>query len=223
MECRLSYAAGDWSCQIKIRWEYDESSNDNKRVEEVKEVQFGPLLTDKSLVEPMLRRAQAAVLNPHISGEKFVDMSEEKLKASKVDGRKSLLFSRNIVCIELAGPDLVDLSFVDLPGKSRYGLLRTYSSYQPLSGIVQNAEAAVVQLVEDMVKSYIQGTSLILVTLPMSGACSGPPELPPTVVTEPCYFADDIENQKAARLAKLADPQGLRTIGIISATNPTSS
>ena len=34
MECRLSYAPGEWSCQIKIRWEYDE----NKRLEEVKEV-----------------------------------------------------------------------------------------------------------------------------------------------------------------------------------------
>ena len=116
MECRLSYAPGEWSCQIKIRWEYDESEKD-KRFEEVKEVLFGPLLTDKTMVEPMLRRAQAAVLNPHISEEKFVEMSEDKLKASKVDGRKSLLFSRNIVCIELAGPDLVDLSFVDLPGK----------------------------------------------------------------------------------------------------------
>ena len=117
MECRLSHAEGEWSCQIKIRWEYEESGKDNKRLEEVKEVQFGPLLTDKSQVEPMLRRAQAAVLNPHISEEKFVEMGEEKLKASKVDGRKSLLFSRNVVCIELTGPELVDLSFVDLPGE----------------------------------------------------------------------------------------------------------
>lgn len=117
MECRLSYAEGEWSCQIKIRWEYDESGKEHKRLEEVKEVHFGPLLTDKLQVEPMLRRAQAAVLNPHIPEEKFVEMAEEKVKASKVDGRKSLLFSRNIVCIELAGPDLADLSFVDLPGK----------------------------------------------------------------------------------------------------------
>ena len=36
-------------------------------------------------------------------------------------------------------------------------------------GIVQNADQDVVLLVEDLVKSYISGTSLILVTLPMSG------------------------------------------------------
>ncbi|KAI1791428.1 P-loop containing nucleoside triphosphate hydrolase protein [Ganoderma leucocontextum] len=153
MECRLSHAPGEWSCQIKIRWEYDE---DDKRFEEVDEVEFGSLLTNKAQVELMLRRAQAAVLNPHVSDEKFVDMSEEKLKAPKMEGRKPLLFSRNVVCIELAGPDLVDLSFVDLPG------------------IVQNAEADIVQLVEDLVKSYIQGTSLILVTLPMSGVLTKP-------------------------------------------------
>ena len=78
MECRLSYAEGEWSCQIKIRWEYDESGKEHKRLEEVKEVHFGPLLTDKLQVEPMLRRAQAAVLSPHIPEEQFVEMAEEK-------------------------------------------------------------------------------------------------------------------------------------------------
>lgn len=174
MECWLSYVEGGWSCQIKIRWEYDESSKDSKRLEEVKEVHFGPLLTDRSQVEPMLRRAQAAVLNPHLSEEKFVEMGEEKLKASKVEGRKSLLFSRNIVCIELSGPDLVDLSFVDLPGTLVARCTSNHGSCPNRPGIVQNADAEVVQLVEDLVKSYIQGTSLILVTLPMSGACGLP-------------------------------------------------
>ena len=36
-------------------------------------------------------------------------------------------------------------------------------------GIVQNAEPEVVQLVEDLVTSYVKGNCLILVTLPMSG------------------------------------------------------
>ena len=34
---------------------------------------------------------------------------------------------------------------------------------------MQNAEAEIVQLVEDLVKSYAVGNCLILVTLPMSG------------------------------------------------------
>ena len=69
------------------------------------------------------------------------------------------------------------------------------------------------QLVEDLVKSYISGTSLILVTLPMSGACccAG---IGSTVLNSTMGI-DDIENQKAARLAQLADPTGMRTIGEI--------
>ena len=148
MECRLAHSSDGWSCQIKIRWEYE----DNKRLDEIEEEDFGPLLTDKAAVEPMLRRAQAAVLNPEVEPSKFASLSEEELKSGKLPkGLKSLLFSRNVVCVELKGPELADLSFVDLPG------------------IVQNADPEVVQLVEDLVRSYIDGNSLILVTLPMSG------------------------------------------------------
>ncbi|OJT11810.1 Interferon-induced GTP-binding protein Mx [Trametes pubescens] len=121
----------------------------------------------------MLRRAQEAVLHPDVKFEVFLEDGWQE----KVKGKQPLRFSQNIVCIELTGPDLTDLSFVDLPG------------------IVQNAESEVVNLVEDMVNNYIKGTSLILVTLLMS---------------------DDIENQKAARLAHLADPKGHRTIGVLT-------
>ncbi|KAI0323553.1 hypothetical protein GY45DRAFT_1376242 [Cubamyces sp. BRFM 1775] len=50
-----------------------------------------------------------------------------------------------------------------------------------------------------MVTSHIKGNSLILVTLPMS---------------------DGIEKQKAARLARQADPQGHRTIGVMTKPDP---
>lgn len=150
MECRLAHSSGDWSCQIKIRWEY--TDNNSQRCEEVEEVNFGPLLTDKKDVEPMLRRAQAAVLLPELPLTTFETMTDEELKSGRrSNGKKPLLFSRNVVCIELIGPELADLSFVDLPG------------------IVQNADAEIVQLVEGLVDSYIKGNSLILVTLPMSG------------------------------------------------------
>ncbi|KAK0496696.1 P-loop containing nucleoside triphosphate hydrolase protein [Armillaria luteobubalina] len=52
-----------------------------------------------------------------------------------------------------------------------------------------------VKLVEDMVVSHIAGNCLILVALPMT---------------------DDVENQKALKLANLADPQGRRTIGVLT-------
>ena len=71
MECRLAHSTEGWSCQIKIRWEYE----GNKRLEEVEEEDFGPLLTDKGDVEPMLRRAQAAVLNPDVDPSRFLPSS----------------------------------------------------------------------------------------------------------------------------------------------------
>ncbi|KAI0758724.1 P-loop containing nucleoside triphosphate hydrolase protein [Fomes fomentarius] len=176
MECRLSHSVDSWSCQISIRWEYDE---DGGRVDEVSEVTFGARLTDKADVEPMLRRAQAAILNPKIPLSHFLDADIETVRSGAFTmlGTQPLPFSRNVICVDLTGPDLVDLSFVDLPG------------------IVQNAEPEIVQLVEDLVMSYVQGNCLILVTLPM---------------------ADDIENQKAARIAKQVDPEGLRTIGVMT-------
>ncbi|KAI0820111.1 P-loop containing nucleoside triphosphate hydrolase protein [Trametes gibbosa] len=171
MECRLSHSSNEWSCQIKIRYEYNGAG---EALDEVEEIPFGPLLTDKAEVEDMLRRAQRATLFAEVEDH---NVFLENNWGEKVKGQKPLRFSKNVVCVELAGPELTDLSFVDLPG------------------IVQNAESEVVELVEEMVNSYITGTSLILVTLPMS---------------------DDIENQKAARLAYLADQKGLRTIGVLT-------
>ena len=39
----------------------------------------------------------------------------------------------------------------------------------PIPGIIQNADANIVSLVENLVLSHIKGNCLILVTLPMSG------------------------------------------------------
>lgn len=71
----------------------------------------------------MLRRAQCAVLNPSAPEssikekerevQRFVRMSEEEVRKVK----NKLKFSANAVCLDLRGPDLTDLAFVDLPGK----------------------------------------------------------------------------------------------------------
>ncbi|KAK7676574.1 hypothetical protein QCA50_020450 [Cerrena zonata] len=71
----------------------------------------------------------------------------------------------------------------------------TELAFVDLPGIIQNAESETVKLVEDLVLSHIRGNCIILVTLPMS---------------------DDIENQKAMRLAKQVDPIGTRTIGVLT-------
>ncbi|KAF8591661.1 hypothetical protein K439DRAFT_1626647 [Ramaria rubella] len=64
-----------------------------------------------------------------------------------------------------------------------------------LPGLIQNAEEDMISLVERTVTEQIAGNSIILVTLPMS---------------------DDLENQKAALLAKKQDPEGSRTIGVLT-------
>lgn len=109
MECRLSSTSGPWSCQVSIRWEFDAHG---KRLEKVHEEPFGDVITRKSDVELALRRAQAAVLNPAAGVAEFVDADVEELRSGK-----ALPFSRNVVCVDLEGPDLTDLSFIDLPGE----------------------------------------------------------------------------------------------------------
>ncbi|KAH9928963.1 P-loop containing nucleoside triphosphate hydrolase protein [Fomitopsis serialis] len=175
MECRLLSSDKPWSCQISIRWEVH---SDGRRRNNVEEVPFGAVLTEKAEVEMMLRRAQAAVLNAEIPPSRFLVMDTAKLNDVQPQGSSnSVPFSQNVVCVDISGPDLTDLSFVDLPG------------------IIQNADQNVVLSVERMVRTYISGTCLIVVALPMS---------------------DDIENQRALRLAREADRDGSRTIGVMT-------
>lgn len=43
-------------------------------------------------------------------------MSYDELKKGIPGALKALDFSRNVVCIDIWGPGLTDLSFIDLPG-----------------------------------------------------------------------------------------------------------
>jgi hypothetical protein len=114
MECRLTQSSGPWSCKVSIRWEYD-ASGDNRN-EEVSEVEFGPPISDPDDVELRLRQAQAAVLNPLMSAKSFLNMTEDDMDGDNASNTKPLSFSRNVVCVDLEGEDLTDLSFIDLPG-----------------------------------------------------------------------------------------------------------
>lgn len=82
----------------------------------VAEIPFGDLITSKKDVELALRRAQTAILNPSIESHKFLTMTADQLRKG-VQESKPLLFSKNVVCVDLQGPDLTDLAFIDLPGK----------------------------------------------------------------------------------------------------------
>jgi hypothetical protein len=71
---------------------------------------FGDVIFDQSQVEERIRRAQRAILNPSALAKRYLDSEED-------DGRMNeLTFSHNRVLLRIKGPDVVDLSFCDLPG-----------------------------------------------------------------------------------------------------------
>lgn len=77
-------------------------------------IKFGQVLHRKEEVESTLRRAQFAVLNPEVDHTKILAAPVEDLQ--NLATRPGRDFSRDVICVELKGPDLTDLSFIDLPG-----------------------------------------------------------------------------------------------------------
>jgi len=141
---------------------------------------FGPdRIFDKSLVEIWIRRAQVAILSPHVESSTFLDMSYTQLKEfmEQEKGRMKK-FEKNKICIDIEDPEATDLAFVDLPG------------------LIQNESPETINLVRSLVESNIEkDNTIILVTIPAS---------------------DDMENQGSALLAREADPEGKRTIGVVT-------
>ena len=107
-ECRLRTSSnGQWSCTVTLRFI---SESDGRDLGQPHHEQFGDQIFDRSLVEDRVRRAQNAILNPHTNSQEFL------VGAPDQGHGPELTFSRNIVSLSITGPDLTDLSFVDLPG-----------------------------------------------------------------------------------------------------------
>ncbi|KAL5513678.1 hypothetical protein ACEPAH_4077 [Sanghuangporus vaninii] len=180
MECRMSYSPESFRCQISLRLEVDELGNPVKNVREVK---FGPLLTDKSTLEEMLRRAQLAILNPSVPKEFFVNLDLDNVQPGQppFGMTRQLQFSPNVICVDISSPVVTDLTFIDLPGI--------------ISNVADGEDPGNISLIEDLVKRQITGNAIILLTVTMR---------------------DDVHNQRAALLAREADPDGIRTIGVLT-------
>lgn len=121
MEIRLSSSTGPWSCKISIRYEFD---GEGQRLADVLEVPCFSSSIPKSGVEHAIRVAQTIVLDPVLAlegDELFLFLLNPELllllSTLKNTTPKGLQFSRNIICVDLEGPELPDLSFIDLPGK----------------------------------------------------------------------------------------------------------
>ncbi|KAI0078419.1 hypothetical protein K474DRAFT_1744981 [Panus rudis PR-1116 ss-1] len=171
MECRLTHTDHPWRCQVLLRWEHDAKGQKVK----TREDKFGDVLTDKSELEERLRRAQTAILNPSTPAIRFLTGTIPE------DPPRELQFSSNVVCIDISGPDVTDLSFIDLPGL--------------ISNVAPGEDRSSIDAVRNMVREHIQGNTLILLTITMR---------------------DDIDNQGAADLAHSEDPEGARTIGVLT-------
>lgn len=108
MEIRLQRARS-WSCQVVLRFHADDEGNP---LDEVLEVPFGETMFDKDYVRERIRRAQIAILHDSRTVTCFLENEEQTLDAPP------LSFSFNCVCIRVAGPDIPDLYFYDLPGQN---------------------------------------------------------------------------------------------------------
>lgn len=132
---------------------------------------FGATIFDKAEVEDRVRRAQRAILNPGVEDlNVFLTEDIDDHGVSEID------FSSNRVSIEISGPNLTDLSFIDLPGKRS---LRVRSSHvsKISTGLIQTAGSrgreTDIELVESLVTSYIgKSNCLILLTVTCESAFS---------------------------------------------------
>jgi len=113
MEIRLIKSSSDWSCQVSLRKEYDSNEKKLIRPEETK---FGNIITDPDDVEMAARRAQKALLNPNCRPEDYFDWDFENISYEEDAAKNALKFTKNVVCLEIKGPNVPNLSLIDLPG-----------------------------------------------------------------------------------------------------------
>ncbi|KIM36796.1 hypothetical protein M413DRAFT_13760 [Hebeloma cylindrosporum] len=174
MECRLSRSAEPWQCIVSLRFSHDQK---RQALDQVTNPQFGEIIYDRTEVEERIRRAQRAVLNPELPLDYFL---EGRLVAA--ENGPQTTFTMNCVSLRISGPDVVDLSFCDLPGL--------------IASVADGGNDGDIALVQNMVSSYIQKPSCIILLVV---ACE-----------------TDFENQGAHRLAKKFDPEGKRTLGVLT-------
>jgi hypothetical protein len=103
--------SGLWRCSIGIIREVD-GNGDPLPVPE--HIPFGPDLDTVDDVCDRIERAQLAILRPDRDPIEFVN-------ARYLD-RGEGGFSFNSIVVEISGPDVIDLSFVDLPGTHYFSL-----------------------------------------------------------------------------------------------------
>ncbi|CAG8699061.1 641_t:CDS:2, partial [Acaulospora colombiana] len=179
MELQLIESEEPWECQISLRHEYDE---DGKPLLRPNETKFGAKIYNPKDVELMARRAQKALLNSSDSIDRYLDWNFDITRCNGDSDSNSLKFTKNIVCLEIKGNNVPNLSLIDLPGIIRH--------------TEKIEDRKFIQLVLDLVNSYIEREKSII------------------IATISCK--DEIDNQEIISLAKIVDPSGSRTLGVLT-------
>ena len=107
-ECLVKHSDGPWRCDVYVY--YVGEASENPRY-----IHFGETIFNPDEVTDRVRRAQQAILNPS-QPDPLIYLGDTKTAADK----NEISFSQDYISIQISGPDLVDLSFVDLPGESMY-------------------------------------------------------------------------------------------------------
>lgn len=76
-------------------------------------------------------------------------------EAFPLGSTKQFPFSTDVVVLEITGPDVTDLTLVDLPGI--------------IQDVGKDGDKSSISLVENLVKSYIEKDCLILLVITMKG------------------------------------------------------
>ncbi|KAM5345272.1 hypothetical protein ACJ41O_011134 [Fusarium nematophilum] len=124
----------------------------------------------------------------NLDADEFAQIFQDAAKVmgikSSADGDSAgSAFSRDVLCVEISGPNEDHLTVIDVPGM--------FENETP--GVTTKDD---IELVKNMVRGYIeQSRTIILAVVPCNG---------------------DIANQKILTYAKEADPQGKRTLGVLT-------
>ncbi|KAG9296191.1 hypothetical protein G9A89_014783 [Geosiphon pyriformis] len=146
MEIRLSADTSPWRCQVTLRREHNDF--DNKPLSTTTVVGFGGTIDDPDDVESIARRAQKALLNPSRDSAYYLNYVPPS-DSDKDVSENEIKFTKNVICLDIQGPDVPNLSLIDLPG------------------IIQHTERTedekFIGLIQDLIQKYIQNEKSIII------------------------------------------------------------
>lgn len=101
-----------WKCDVYLRFDYD--AGGHPLLGGPQHIPFGSTIYDREEVKDRVARAQLAILNPQLDDANF----PQTFLTASPPTISAISFSENTIVLKVSGPEVVDLSFVDLPGKS---------------------------------------------------------------------------------------------------------